>query len=172
MSIPERGHAQLRRFRYSARGASYFVTLCLRRGESGLADSSLYDQLMKISDGMEDEALWELRVLTLMPDHLHLIFRLISDDAFSDIIRVFKGRSSVALRACGLSWQKGGVFERRLRADDPLASVFRYIFLNPYRKGLVSTKETWPFFYCGEADWDWFQYETKATLPYPEWLAT
>ncbi len=170
MNIPRHGHSSLRRFRVSVDEASYFVTLCLRKGESGLASPCLYEHLCNISRQMETDSVWQLRAWTVMPDHLHLIFRRTSDLSFAEILRLFKGRSSVALRASGLHWQKGGVFERRLRADDPVTSVFRYVFMNPYRNGLVSTDEVWPFFYCGNTDWEWFQHELHSESPYPEWL--
>jgi hypothetical protein len=84
-------------------------------------------------------------------------------------MRFFKGRTSPALRETGLAWQPA-YYDHRMRADESLAPVFRYIFLNPYRKGLLPVEQSWPGYWCSADDWSWFGPMTHDGGPIPEWL--
>ena len=174
--IPEKGHRRLRIGRWSAPGATYFLTICAgplpeSTGElHGLCQPEVFQALLRISHGMELEQAWRLRCLTLMPDHLHAVMELGRAVALSEAVRLFKGRSSILLRKVGLAWQKGGVYDHRMRADEPRLPVYHYIFMNPYRKGLVNAGQTWPYFWCADEDRAWFIPCTDGGMPYPEWL--
>lgn len=170
MSDPDRGHAALRRGRFSQQGASYFITVCTRDKQTGLACAEIFRNLCSIFDQLEAEHIATMRILTLMPDHLHMVFRLGPSADMSEVMRLFKGRSSVTLRASGIAWQRGGFYDHKIRPDEPVLPVFHYIFMNPYRKQLLPPGEPWPFFVCSPDDWAWFQHETNKGVPHPEWL--
>ncbi|MFH0952754.1 MAG: transposase [Verrucomicrobiota bacterium] len=168
--IPIKGHSQLRKGRFSLGGASYFLTLCARGQPSDLARDAIFGRLMELVAALDREQVMSVRAMTLMPDHLHAIVRLGDAAALSDAIRLFKGRASVILRQAEMRWQKGGYYDHRLRAGEPLAPVFRYIFMNPYWAGLCQGGQKWPFFRCCRQDWEWFQHDLNNEMPYPEWL--
>ena len=88
---------------------------------------------------------------------------------FSQVMGRFKAKTRRPIFEYGLLWQQN-VFEHRLRPDEKVLPVLHYIFMNPYRKGLIGTDERWPGFFCGEDDWQWFQAHLQHELPYPEWL--
>jgi hypothetical protein len=48
--------------------------------------------------------------------------------------------------------------------------VFRYVFLNPYRAGLLGPADKWHGYYCDAEDWAWFAPLTSRECPFPEWL--
>jgi putative transposase len=170
MTFPERGQDALRRGRFSQANTSYFITICTLNRVSGLAEPVLFEGLLNLLLALEKDGVLHVRCLTLMPDHLHMVIRLGETKTLSEALRLFKGHASVLLRAHGLAWQRGGYYEHRLRPDEPLGPVFRYIFLNPFRKSLVHSDHSWPFFFCCQEDWAWFKDETKNGEPYPEWL--
>jgi putative transposase len=165
--ISERsGYGALRVGRSSSFGATYFLTLTLRRPATGLdAGAPAVEACWK---QLEAEGKWQLRTGVVMPDHLHLVVRLTSDD-LSDCVRLLKGRLSPMLRRAGLSWQEN-YYDRRLRPDDDLMPVFLYVYLNPYEAGLVAPDKAWPAYTCCAEDWRWFGPLMKENLPYPEWL--
>lgn len=161
------GYASLRRGRYSAEGAVYFVTFCTADRACGLTD--LIEPILAMICRLDSEGIWKVRTGTVMPDHLHLLTCVRNAVALDQGIRLFKGRLSPLLRKKGLRWQNG-FYERRLRDTDNLLAVFWYIFLNPYRARLIPCKETWPGYYCCSEDWAWFEALTESATAFPEWL--
>jgi putative transposase len=170
MALPPRlGHAALRRGRATVAGADYFLTLCTLGRRVGLSEPVTLESVLETMRQLESQRVWAVRSMTVMPDHIHLIVRLVGVADLSDTIRRFKGKLSPVLRRAGIRWQPA-FFDHRLRGDDDELSVFLYVFLNPYRAGLVSVGEVWPGFYCSAEDWEWFGGLTNEHVPFPEWL--
>jgi REP element-mobilizing transposase RayT len=167
--IPGRGHAALRCGRWSSIGAEYFLTVCTADRKLGLAESSLSNELLSRAESFGIEGIWQLRTAVVMPDHLHLLVVLQASDGLGAAMRLYKGRLAADLRGGGLRWEKG-YFDHRLRPQEDCLPVFLYIFLNPYRAGLVVPGQKWQGYYCAEEDWEWFQSLTDSGTPFPEWL--
>jgi REP element-mobilizing transposase RayT len=169
MSAPLKGYGALRRGRYSAPDAEYFLTICLQRPSCTLSAGALparcFDEMLRL----ERDGHWTVRSAVAMPDHLHLLVTLGSATDLSATVRLFKGRLSPVLRRFGARWQPG-FFDHRLRVDDDRLPVFLYIFLNPYRADLVAADKPWPGYYCAESDWVWFGALTRESCLEPAWL--
>jgi REP element-mobilizing transposase RayT len=163
------GYNSLRYGRYSAPGAEYFLTLTLLRPATGLSDVSLVDDVRAEWQSLEESKLWRVRTAVIMPDHLHLLVILGESSELSALVRSFKGRLTPRLREHGLRWQ-AGYYDHRVRPDDDRLALFRYIYLNPYRDGLLGTCERWPGYDCCGDDWAWFEPLTNQATPFPEWL--
>jgi len=163
------GYAALRRHRWSAAGAEYFVATILRRPAEGLTEPRLLEQLETQRDRLEADRVWRVRSWVVMPDHVHLVISLGGEITLQESIRLFKGRLSSSLRNRNLQWQDG-FHEHRLRADEDRLPVFQYLFLNPYRARLIATSEIWPGYYCSPDDWTWFEPLTNSKAPFPEWI--
>jgi putative transposase len=163
------GYAALRRFRESKSGAEYFLTINLARRGSGLERPALTAAVIGQWDKLEAENHWSVRSATVMPDHLHLLVRLGGSISLQESIKLLKGRLSPCLRAGLLRWQDG-FYEHQLRPVDDVQAVLLYIYLNPYRAGLISEAETWPGYRCRPEDLEWFGQLTKGSVPHPEWL--
>ncbi len=84
----------------------------------------------------------------LMPDHVHWLLQLGTENALDGVVRRLKAASArAANRAVGRSgalWAPA-YFERALRAEDDVAGVARYIVANPLRAGLVRSVRDYPF---------------------------
>lgn len=104
-----------------------------------------------------------------MPDHLHLLVRLTGKLPVARCIARLKTKTRPALLAKGLSWQTN-FFEHRLRNDDLVDDVLRYIFLNPYRSGVAKFNVPYPWFWLCQADAARFKSGADNGLPFPEWL--
>jgi putative transposase len=76
----------------------------------------------------------------IMPDHLHWLFQLMSDNNLSKVIQILKGRSSRAInqyeKGAVFSWQRG-FYDHAIRTKENLLALSRYIVANPLRAGLV-----------------------------------
>jgi len=163
------GYAALRRHRWSEAGAEYFVTTKLRRPAAGLHELPLVGHLEAQRDRLEVERVWRVRSWVVMPDHVHLVMTLGDGATLQECVRLFKGRLSPLLRHRSLHWQDG-FHEHRLRSDEDRLPVFLYLFLNPYRAGMITVSEAWPGYYCSPEDWKWFEPLTRSSVPFPEWL--
>ena len=108
-----------------------------------------------------------LRSAVAMPDHIHLIVDLGAGMNLSEAVRRFKGRSAADLRTAGLKWPRG-YFDHRMRTKEDLLPAFLYLFLNPYRAGLITARASWPFYYCSPDDWTWLGGLTQTSCPQPE----
>jgi len=162
-----KGHEALRKGRYSVAGASYFLTICIEDQQTGLTDMPVSEKVLAAAK--EACCGWEVRTVVVMPDHVHLLVELHSDQTLSHAFRLLKGRTSVVLRQVGLKWQRG-YYDHKLRSTDDVFPIFLYIYLNPYRAELLSSGRMWPCYYCAADDWAWFGLLTKQACPYPEWL--
>lgn len=167
--LPDSGYAALRRFRHSAPQTEYFLTFNLRERDGSARLHDLRDGVFAEAFRLESAGHWLVRTMVVMPDHLHLLVVLLGDCELSKVIRSLRGRLAPLLRLNALHWQDG-FYDRRLREQDDRAPIFLYIFLNPYRAGLIERNERWPAYYCRPEDWAWFGELTDADCPMPEWL--
>jgi REP element-mobilizing transposase RayT len=167
--LPEKGYDALRRFRWSAGGAEYFLTFNAVRPATGLTNPTLLDKLIEQRERLERDGVWQVRTWTVMPDHVHILARLGVESSLEDCLRLFKGRLAPALRQHGLSWQ-AGYYEHQMRPHEEALPVFLYIFLNAYRAHLLPADAKWPGYYCAADDWEWFAPLTNSAAPFPEWL--
>jgi REP element-mobilizing transposase RayT len=166
---PDKGYRLLRCGRWSSPGAEYFLTFCTRDRQPGLSVPDLQDTIWNAFVREASDQSWLVRIATIMPDHVHLLITIDPTTTLSDAVRRFKGRLSPALRTWGLRWQPG-YFDHRMRSTEDRLSVFLYIYLNPYRAGLVSIDLRWRGLYCCPADWAWFEPLTVESRPVPGWL--
>jgi REP element-mobilizing transposase RayT len=132
--------------RISLPGARYFVTCCTQGRAATLAAPDEASRLLNVFGDLHacGDALF--CAATVMPDHIHLLFTLGSRLCFAQVLGKLKslGRAQghVAWR-----WQENA-FERQLRADESSENFGLYIFMNPYRAGLCSMRERWPWWFC------------------------
>lgn len=118
---------------------------------------------------MSVDGTWTLLCAVIMPDHLHLLVMLGERLSLGKAVQRLKAKTSVVLRAACLAWERG-FFDRRIRPEDDRLTVFLYIYLNPYRAGLVAASDKWPRYHCREEEWKWFRELLHVDRPYPEWL--
>jgi len=170
MRNPQKGYSALRKGRSSQAGAAYFLTVCLAKGDKGLDSARVFPACQSVLARIEIESASRCHGFVLMPDHIHLLIELNeTESSLPAVIRLFKGRMSPTLRRLGMSWQRG-YFDRRLREDDSIGVVLRYMLINPYRKRLVDLGDEWPFWKCSDIARVWLDDEDGRDQPMPEWL--
>ena len=84
---------------------------------------------------------WHLKLLLLMPDHLHMLIGVPGDAELSKLIRDFK---RIVTRLAKIDWQRN-FFDHRLRHDESETEKFAYIRQNPVRAGLIGPDEKWRY---------------------------
>ncbi|MDA0347677.1 MAG: transposase [Verrucomicrobia bacterium] len=171
MRDPSKGHAALRKGRWSAQDTMYFLTICLRTGQSGLDSKELFESSLTHLKTLEKDKCRAVHGIVHMPDHVHLLVELNTETNLQDLVRLYKGRMTPELRKNELKWENG-YFDRRLRPEDSVGSVLRYMLMNPYRKGLITTDSEWPYFHCREEAKSWINIAGEKNLPMPEWIGS
>ena len=126
--------------RTSLKNNFYHVTTCTRSKIPFF--NELQNGRLLINEMKKVESQYQLVSITwvVMPDHLHWLFQLSSDNSLSKVIGTLKGRSSRMINQYNanieFSWQRG-FHDHAIRTDEDLLKASRYIVANPLRAGLV-----------------------------------
>ena len=166
---PMRRTTDLRQGRFSRPGTRYFVTFCtvprasiLATGEARASAWAAWRELVDAGDV-------RLLAATLMPDHVHMLFELGARLSLDRVVAKWKARVRPVLG--GDSWQ-ANYFEHRLRPEESAERYAWYIFMNPYRAGLVTSDEVWRGWWPEPAvAWELLAAARPGPCPQPEWLA-
>ena len=137
-------------------GATYFFTVAAYSRFN--QDLTLHADLLKACILTEQHAApFSVLAAVLLPDHLHMIWRLPDHDAdYSTRWRRIKARFSRSIprenRHLGSSTRRKGergIWQRRfwehvVRDEEELSSCIRYVHMNPVKHGYVQKLEAWP----------------------------
>ena len=100
-----------------------------------------------------DGVKYELWNWVLMPNHAHILLKVMEPHLLSEVMHSIKGYTAVTanrmLYRRGRFWAPD-YFDRYIRDRQHLAHVMNYIDQNPVKAGLCDTPETWPW---GRAGW-------------------
>ena len=123
-------------------GEVFFLTVCAEiRGSQDIIAPPTARILLDSARFYHDSGRWWLRLLVLMPDHLHALVALPGQEILTRTVGDWK---RYATRKTGLHWQKN-FFDHRLRNDESLEQKAQYIRENPVRAGLCTTLDQWPW---------------------------
>lgn len=114
----------------------------------------------KISDilhGMDDTA-FRLYAYTIMPNHIHILFKPLERDGvpigIAEIMQRIKGLTSrevnVILKRSGALWYRE-YYDHWVRNSNELVNIVEYIRQNPVKAGLVQRPEDWQWTYVDYA---------------------
>jgi REP element-mobilizing transposase RayT len=82
----------------------------------------------------------------VMPNHVHVIFRLMAGEQLADVLRSWKSytarMANRILRRTGAFWQRE-YYDRLIRGEGELDRAVRYVTNNPGRAGLREWKWVW-----------------------------
>ncbi|MCC5790485.1 MAG: transposase [Opitutales bacterium] len=170
IQLPIRKTTHLQRGRTSTQGAKYFITINTKNRKSGLCQKRLAETLIQVLRGQHSRGDFEMIAGTIMPEHIHLLIRLGSRLTLSATIGKFKSQTKQILADSLLVWQKN-FFDHKLRADHISEGFAKYIFLNPYRRGLLTSKEIWPWWFCNKNYRpEFFALLLDGQYPHPKWI--
>ena len=88
----------------------------------------------------------------IMPNHVHLVFELLSKDKLvgeimASIKRYSAKSANKVLKLTGKFWQAES-FDRLVRNEKELYNIIKYVLLNPVNAGLVNDYKDWQHTYC------------------------
>ena len=165
--LPIRGTQKLRDGRESIAGGTYFVTMCVANRAESFSDELSAVRIVSVMEKSDREGDTTLLALVVMADHIHWLFKLGSRLTFDRVI----AKTKTLGRAPDSPWRwQTNVFEHRLRQGDDAENFAFYMFMNPYRAGIISHEARWPW-WCGPSTFKWaFEQHLENThgIP-PEW---
>lgn len=159
----------LRKGRHSEPNARYFVTFNTEPPSLLLATSLYSDALDRVVSQMEADQQISETSYTVMPDHVHVLFRLGEALTLSQVVGKLKQQSRKSSGLSPVNWQNG-YHDHRLRNDSEQHPTLHYIYMNPYRARLMKDVSTWPHSRINANAWKWFEPLLDKDCPYPEWL--
>lgn len=124
--------------------AHFSVVICaLPRGANNLCFEPVGSGILNAGRHYEALEKWHVRLLLLMPDHLHLIVTPCLGHSLSPLIADWK---RYLCRSYGIKFQRN-FFDHRIRDTENFNAQCQYVRENPVRAGLVRRPEDWPWFY-------------------------
>lgn len=142
------GHRALRRARVSIPGQTYLVTFTTHQRADLFNDSENATYMARSLHGLTIWKDTQLLAWVVMPDHLHALITLGTEESLSGIVQKLKSNTARELKACNRQviqvWAPA-FHDRALRRDEDLRDVARYLVLNPVRAGLVRRVGEYPF---------------------------
>ncbi|SMO89709.1 transposase [Gracilimonas mengyeensis] len=109
-----------------------------------------------------DDRVYELYAYCIMPNHVHLVFRLLNaksinpeeneDFPVTKILHGLKWYSALkanrVLGRTGNSFWQSESYDHVIRDTEELERIIFYTLYNPVKAGLIDGWEDWPFSYC------------------------
>ena len=122
-------------------GATYFVTICSqRRGVNQLCLKAVASVVFETARRYHASQRWYLKLLLLMPDHLHMLIGVPRDTPLLNLIRDFK---RITTRIANIAWQRNfSITDCEMMREIVKAA---YIRVNPVRAGLIAEHERWSY---------------------------
>ena len=84
---------------------------------------------------------WHIRIMLIMPDHLHAIACFPRQES---IVAVWRDWKRYTAKTTGVVWQRD-IFEHRLRGGESWEEKAAYIRANPVRRRLTANADEWPW---------------------------
>ena len=159
---------ELRIGRISARDAGYFVTLVTALRGSHFNDPASRAKALVWIDKFADDEAGTVKAAVVMPDHVHVLMELKGPLTIGRWVARLK---SAIKRDFGESfrWQRD-FWERRVRPHEGWEDYGLYLFLNPYRAGLISVNQIWDGWRCFEPDRFRFVENLRDHCPPAQWV--
>ncbi len=122
-------------------------------GKQYLAEKDIADvckNTLHYPDGKD----YNLICYTIMPNHIHLVFELLSGNKgiskiMQSIKRISARKSNLFLQREGSFWQDES-FDRWIRNEKELYFTIKYVLENPVKAGLVNNWFDWEYTYCNK----------------------
>jgi len=149
--FPVRGSHQLRKGRRSIPNAYYFLTTSTFNRSCLLSDLGIASALFDAFDWLEAERRIKWICIVVMPDHIHAVIQLGSEQTLPKIMRSFKNFTARQINDLlgrqGALWQEG-YYDYGIRKDESLKEIIQYCYENPVRRGLTKDAKDYPYWRC------------------------
>lgn len=141
---------RLRRGRHSVAGQVYLLTVCCHQKNPLLVRECAANIVLDSVHWLDRRERIELLVVMVMPDHMHLTVRLVTEplDALMRNLKSYTAHQiNRVLGRDGPVWQQG-YHDRGIHDEKGVRAAVDYCLQNPVRAGLVDDFRQYPFWWC------------------------
>lgn len=168
--FPNRQTSQLLKGRCSQSNSTYFVTFCTKSRKRSLTTLETIAASQNLALEIQNSGDWKLHFLTVMPDHIHLLFTIGAGLPLQQLIGKYKSLLKRADASRSIFWQTN-FFDHRVCDPEEFESIGFYMFMNPYKNGLIPLETDWEGHYFPDSARFSFLSGCKETrIPRPEWM--
>lgn len=169
--MPIRRNPEMHRGRISLGSSIYFVTCCLKSRRGSHLDAIALIQLTEHIRTMDLAGDTRTFAFVGMPDHIHWLFEMGERLALRQVVAKLKFLSRHRMSASKATWQRD-YYAHRVRANESVEDYALYIFLNPYRAGLLQPGGAiWPYWWTARTeDLEFLKMLNAQGSPPREWL--
>ncbi len=139
--FPVRQTDDLHRGRISNAGERYFITMVTRERKPWLTEPKTCGLALNVLQEWHTEGNGGVLAATVMPDHIHVLFTLGPKLTVGQTIARWK--SSIRKRIGYSEDFQRDFWEHMLREMEAIEDYAIYIFMNPYRAGLLLHYRIW-----------------------------
>ena len=137
--------------RVSIQGAYYHIIICTHQRQKVLANDKVASIIFSTFDWLEAENRLEWICIMVMSDHVHTVVKLEEGQTLSKILhslKLFTARKiNKYLSRNGVLWQKGYT-DWGIRTETTLNKTIHYCYMNPVRKGIVTSARDYSYWRC------------------------
>jgi putative transposase len=148
------GYQILRGGRWSAEGCAYHLRTRVRNGCGPPLTGVAAERVVRSLLSWQDRGQVLLVAFVVMPDHVHVLAVLRRGCSLQESFGRWKSWSAREINAGlgrrGSVWQPG-FFDHRIRAEEDVGAIGRYIEHNPVRSGLAPVAEAFLFSSASQA---------------------
>ena len=149
MKQNRRPHSRdLRKGRITEGGRIYLLTTVTRHRQPLFRNYRLGRIVVNSFRYHHEKGMVSSLAFVVMPDHVHWLAELKSDNGLERLMRSFKAYTSLMInRVRGTAGQpvwQAGYHDHALRREEDIRDVARYVVANPLRAGLVERLEDYP----------------------------
>ena len=142
------GYKALRQGRMTTAGSAYHLRTSVCARDDVVLDGAVARAVVRSLLDWQDASRFLLIALVVMPDHVHVLGVLLGARTLATTFGRWKGSSSLEInRLIGRSgslWQPG-FYDHRIRKEEDISAIGRYIEHNSVRAGLAPCAERYPF---------------------------
>jgi len=140
---------QLRQHRHSIINHYFSVTTCTHQRVKLFEDFCNARILIRSLKQSDLNGLTKTICFVIMPDHMHWLLQLKTQDSLSSVVAKVKGRASFLMHKAKNEqiWQ-AGFYDSLIRDEEHLLHQARYIAANPMRAGIVDNLGSYPHWDC------------------------
>ncbi len=139
----------MRKGRVSVAGASYFITINAHERKPIFVHKTAATLISNSLFLLENEGIISIHAYVVMPEHLHVIFKITERIELGKILRMFKSFTGKELSKIigGVPVWQDGFYDHCIKDEEDFRNCLDYVINNPVKRNLVKYAQDYEFLF-------------------------